>query len=75
MYCAKINVEMLSNYTKTLRQTKRMTDIYITIPKKLLYWPLKGTYSDTHVLYVDYVDLASLYYTMPIGWFSLYKNC
>ena len=70
--CAKIKFEIKSDYTKRLRKVKGMIDTYIAIPKKLLYWPLKGTYSDTHVLYVDYVDLASLYYTIPIGGFSLY---
>ena len=38
--CAKIKFEIKSDYTKTLRKIKGMIDIYIAIPKKLLYWPL-----------------------------------
>ena len=63
----KINVEIKFNYTKTLRQTESITEGYVACSTKLLDGPLKGKYSDIHMLYVDYVDLASLYYTMPIG--------
>ena len=54
--CFKINVEIKFNCTKILRQTKLITERYVARSTKLLNGPSKGTYSDIHMLYVDYVD-------------------